>query len=420
MDLLKLFDIADITNILSGNFMDVISKYLMVAAIPVLIIALVNCFLGHKVFKILVGLAGVLIGGMLGVLVAMGVSMLTTKHLPSVSLLLIAAVIGAIIIGLGSFKLYKGGAFCMGFITGMILGMVIMKLMNKDEYIIAGVIGGLLMGLLAIDLYRHVVILLTSINGGIVSAACLFVILDKEDPLFILNVGIVLSVLGIVVQYILLFVSRKNAADDDNEEEEDKIEEKKSKKRLAAKNDKKTNKKIAKKDKNKGKRSDKHKKSKKYTKKKYNYQAEFFLVEIISNIAQSIKDFVVDKFGLDDEDEKEEDEEDDFYEDQEELLEGEDDIDGIKNEMKKDEMKSPSTKGVKPHVVIQEENVTQKTSEIKSDYELMKKVEEVNIPMFDLEDIEHKLEEELEHNLVVDKEQELEDLIIRETYRNLD
>lgn len=442
MDLLKIFDIADSMNMLSGSFMEVISKYLMIAAIPVLIIALINCFLGHKVFKILVGLAGIFIGAFLGVGIVMGFSMLTTKQMPAVSLMVIAAIIGAVIIGFGSFRLYKGGAFCMGFITGMILGVVVMKLMNKDEYIIAGVIGGLLMGLLAIDLYRHIVILLTSINGGMVSAACLAIILKKDDPLFILKLGIVLSVLGIIVQYILLFLSRKNADDDEDEES---IDEKKNKKRLAGKNDRKVHKKLSKKDKKEVKRSTKNGKKNKPEKKKYDYQAEFFLVGIFSNAAQNIKDFIVDKFGSIEEDEEEEEA---AYEEREEFEEDEEDdrkydikenkkeevrhYDIRRNDVTKsmaDKVASPqvfdtkiiSKKVEKSNIIVKEEDiVTHKTADVKNINELNQQLEEVNIPTFDLDDIGHKLEEELEHSLDTQKDKDLEDLIIKEAYRNLD
>lgn len=412
MELLKIFDLSDITNILSGQYMDVLSKYLLPAAIPMLIIALVNCFLGHKVFKVLIGMAGLLVGGILGGGIVIGFFTLTSNKMPSVFAIVIACTIGAVLLGISSYKLYKGGAFCMGFITGMILGIAIMKWMNQDEYLIAGVIGGLLMGLLAIDLYRHVVILLTSTNGGFVSAACLAILLKKEDPLFILKVGIALSLVGIIVQYILLYASRKNA--EDNEEEEVNIkEEKRNQKNKETKIEKKENKKLSGNKKKKEKRNKQKSKKKKQEKRKYDYEAEFFLVEIISSVAQKIKDFVVDKFGL------EEDEEEDLYDDELENANDNDDLNwsGIE-EIELEDLEKEDTFTLNNSRYKQIEEDDSMIEEInKHQLEIANEEEET---IFDLKDLSHKLEEELEHSLEADKEKELEDLIIKEAYKNLD
>lgn len=435
MELLKIFDLSDITNILSGQYMEVLSKYLLPAAIPVFIIALVNCFLGHKVFKVLIGMAGVLIGGLLGVGMVSGIYTLSSNKLPSVGIMMLAAGIGAVIIGFFSYKLYKGGAFCMGFITGVILGIAIMKWMNKDEYIIAGVIGGLLMGLLAIDLYRHVVILLTGTNGGFVSAACLAIILKKEDPLFILKFGIVLSFIGILVQYILLFVGRKNAEDDEEEEVNIK-EERQNRKRKETKEDKKEHKKITKK--RKAKKNASKNKKKQQGKKGYDYEAEFFLVEIISTIAQKIKDFVVDKFDF------EEDDEEDIYEDEDVLEEEEyEDEDEIKEELDEEELEEVDEKkeddkeyaDLKNYQLRKDEleksvlSDTTSYSQIQNEDIIIEDILDKNKPVeivseeeeddFDLEDLTQKLEEELNHSLEIEKDKELEDLIIKEVYKNL-
>lgn len=468
MDLLKIFDLSDITNILAGEYMTVLSKYLLPAAIPVLIIALINCFLGYKVFKTLVGVVGLLVGAGLGVGIVSGVYTITLNKMPGALIMVIAAIVGAAVIGFSSYKLYKGGAFCMGFVTGMILGVVIMKIMNKDEYIIAGVIGGLLMGLLAIDLYRHVVILLTSINGGFVSAACLAIILSKDDPTFILKFGIALSVIGILVQYILLYMGKKNAKpegeEDDEEEEEFIPEQKRNKKQIEPKKEKKTNKAPAKKAKVKEKRnSQKQKqKKKKQEKKNYNFESDFFLVEIFSNIAQSVKDFVVDKFDLDTIEDDDFDEDEDIFEEddsieEDNLFEVDDsnenddaftDIEShqkeerkvydfdvkkyslkekakenvIENEKWKEtavkmQTKQPTPVQMPEQRIINEEEITKQNKTLNS---IQRAPVQTNNESFDLDDIALKLEKELDHSLEVEEDRELEDLIIKELYRNLD
>ncbi|WP_099467642.1 ABC-2 transporter permease [Konateibacter massiliensis] len=414
MDLLKILDGPDLWNLLSGNFMEVLSKYLMAAAIPVLIIALINCFFGHKAFRILVGIAGIILGGGIGVGAVTGISLFMSSKMPSVGMMIISAIVGAVVIGFASFKLYKAGAFFMGFVTGVILGVVAMKMINQDEYVIAGVIGGLLMGLLAIDLYRHVVILLTAINGGIVSAACLSVLLSQDDPSFILKVGIFFSVAGVIAQYIQLYMARKNAAEEDEEEEDEYEEDRREKKKKRAANKKESKKdsqkkkeKIsAKQRKNSKKKSDK----KKYDKKKYNYEDDFFLVAIFTSIAQQVKDFIVEKTGMAEYDEYDEEEGD--YDEEREDEEEED----YENEI--DEKTEKQVR--KPDYIIREEEELPKVSSVpKIVPEVRQRAEEITVPVFDLDDIGHKLEEKLEHSIEEEKDKELEDLIIKEAYRNL-
>lgn len=475
MEIIKILNTIDAVNLLSGNYMEVISKYLAVAAMPILVIALINCFFGQKLFKILVGIAGIFIGAGLGAGICIGFNLLVKKDMPSVSMIVISIILGVIILGFVSFKLYKAGAFCMGFISGVILGISVMKLMNKDDYLIAAVIGGLLMGLLAIDLYKHMVIILTSVNGGLIAAACIAIITKNDDPLFMLKLGLGLSIGGIAFQYILTLFGKKKNKDEDEEEDEDEDEKqekrKKADKRVAKTKQKKDAKKPAKQEEKKAKKKANVKSDKNFNKreaavkKKENSGAGFFLIDIIIEVAQGIKDRVNSYLNADDiEDEdadvfddNEEYEEDDEYEDYEadedyeEIDEYEDEDDeeieeDIEDEDKnykqikrdivyKDQVSEKIEKDIRyqnkrpyydNNFSIKDKKIVIKEDETKALFqdiepELTHKIEEnINIPIFDVDEIGARLEEELENNLKNQKDEELEELIIKQTIKDID
>ncbi|MFA9378392.1 MAG: DUF4203 domain-containing protein [Lachnotalea sp.] len=468
MDVLKALNLSDIMNLLSGNYMEVISKYFTVIAVPVLVIAMINCFLGHRIFKLLVSAVGILIGAMLGAGICVGLNMLTGKDMPSAFMIGIGALVGAVVLGFASFKLYKAGAFFMGFITGVALGVVVMKLIHKDDYIIAGVLGGLLMGLLAIDLYKHMVILLTSVNGGLIGAVCIAIIKSNDDPIFILKMGGGLAIAGLVVQSILVSLDKKKKKnkredlDEDLDEDSDEFEEDKAlqlkKSAVMSKKEVKTppviNKKKTSKKKVKNEINKKRKK-KIVNKQKENLNSGIFLIDIITNIAQPIKDKIMLIIENREMDEIEEDElenselEEDEMEDSEledyELKDDELEADEQEeNVLENKELNDVEYEGEELKEMFKASELPNKNSNVyqkklqqdpiiirDTDYNmdtfkdleqaLEQELEEnITVPIFDVDEIGRKLEEELNNNLEIQEDEELENLIIKETIKNLD
>lgn len=426
MDKIKMFDTSKIVNLLSGNYNEVFTKYFIAAAIPILIIAMLNCFFGHKIFKVFVGIAGIIIGAGAGVGICIGINMFGNQDMPGIGMIAISMIIGALVLGFASFKFYKAGAFCMGLITGVILGIVIMKILNKDEYIIAAVIGGLLMGLLAIDLYKHMVIILTSVNGALIAAACIAIITKNNDPVYILKLGAGLSIAGIIVQYILsLFGKKKNEEEDENE---DIIEEKekKSEKRVTKVKKKKVDKRHAKIEEKKAKKKiEKNVTKKAEERKKDNNSSGLFLVDIISNMAQFIKDKIVNYLNAEDV-EDDEDYEDEDYEDEDEDYEDEEmedeyyEDDEIETDNNVDKVRKQKTTSVNNNIVIKDTD-DNFDAIVKVEKALEKTLEEnVSVPIFDIDEIGHKLEAQLDNNIEIQSNEELEELIIKQTIRNLE
>ncbi len=198
MDISKIMDLTSSLSSVSGDVLqEYISKVLTIAVVPILALAIINCFFGYRIFRIVVTISGTMIGGAIGALVGL--------KLNSTTWLLAAILICALVGGFAAYKLYMAGAFVMGFFTGMLVGAVAMVVLQKDSILIAAVLAGLVLGLLAVDLYKYVLVALTSINGGMLIGVCANIILQKDSPKLILIVGVLCSVFGMIVQYIYAF-----------------------------------------------------------------------------------------------------------------------------------------------------------------------------------------------------------------------
>lgn len=215
MDIFKILELGSEYSQLFGK----ITKYITIAAIPVLIVGIINCFLGYKLFRKMVAIIGAIA---ISLLLSAGYAAFKTwRGSESSFFIMIAlAVIGIVIGGFVAYKLYLAGAFCMGFVTGMTGGAIVMRVVDQNSIMIGGVIAGLLMGLLAVDLYKHAIIVMTSINGSMLIAISMAVLLKKADPSFVLKTAIIMAFIGIIVQYILAAVlpDKKSDIDGDNTE----------------------------------------------------------------------------------------------------------------------------------------------------------------------------------------------------------
>lgn len=162
-----------------------------------IVMALVNCFFGYKLEKFWIALVCFCIGALGGGIVS-GVLL----H-QSATVTALAAVVLGVVLSLLSFKLYLAGVFV--FSGGITLWACVLLLRNPIWLGWAvGVLAGVLIGILAVKFTRPVMILTTSIGGGLAAAKSLFLLLPASFSAWAgwlpLVVGVVLAVLGLFVQ----------------------------------------------------------------------------------------------------------------------------------------------------------------------------------------------------------------------------
>lgn len=165
-----------------------------------LLLSLASCFFGYKLMKLWMAVAGFVLGFVLGDVVC---ALLKVESFGI--FFLIGAVVG-IVLAIVSFKLYKAGIFLLGAVLGS--GITFLVLGTATWwYILAIIFAGIAVGALAVAASKPVVILASSISGGLSalqSAGALFALsaLTGNASAIILWGGVALAVSGVVVQFI--------------------------------------------------------------------------------------------------------------------------------------------------------------------------------------------------------------------------
>lgn len=168
-------------------------------SIPVLVAAIILgvliCFLGLKLVKVW----GMLIGLLLGFLFGAGISLaFGVEPLPAAGIGLAAGLIFAIL----SFKIYRVGVFVLCWIIG---SGIAFALINPSTWFLTGICTaiGLILAILAAIFLEPLVIILTSLYGGLRIGLAAAVLLNLSPDFLGYIIGGVAAIIGIVVQFLL-------------------------------------------------------------------------------------------------------------------------------------------------------------------------------------------------------------------------
>jgi len=159
----------------------------VIAAVTFLFAAL-QCFLGYKLFKFWVAVCGFFTFGILGGLLSSSIS---DEVGMAVFIGIISALIGAFI----AFKLYKVGVFILCGFMGFLLGYVL------TQSVTLGIIMALFLGVLSVFFVKPVIIISTSISGGLVAGTSLARVLGIDSFATSIIIGIMFAIFGILVQF---------------------------------------------------------------------------------------------------------------------------------------------------------------------------------------------------------------------------
>ncbi|MGO5051413.1 TM7S3/TM198-like domain-containing protein [Lachnospiraceae bacterium LCP25S3_G4] len=160
--------------------------------VVILVIAIIICLRGYKLCEFLVGIIAFMVFGEIATVVA-------KNYTDVIYIYLIAFLVAGTIGTLLAVKLYLIGAFLLSFFIGCGIGLNICKLLdNKSAWIILGC--GIILGLLGIFLTKHILIISTSMIGGILSGYTITNLLELK-AFYTIGIGIVFSIIGMVLQY---------------------------------------------------------------------------------------------------------------------------------------------------------------------------------------------------------------------------
>ena len=178
---------------------------LMLIGIP---LGVVQCFFGYRLFKIIIGIIGFIIGGVLA-------GKLTFFLYPETAVVIIAGLIGGLLGAAAILTFYYVGIFLIGTIFGGIVGSFFCSVAGVDPIPVVLIISAAIAGMVALWVQKYMIVASTAFGGSwlIISGIAYFVtgakhpaevehLLESSGNLYfiIFICWIALGILGLLAQ----------------------------------------------------------------------------------------------------------------------------------------------------------------------------------------------------------------------------
>ncbi len=223
MNLDMLSRVFDILQRVGG--MEQIGRFMMVAYGVVCVFGILNCFLGYRILRFWMMIFGFIIGAGAG----FGVIYLSGVR---DKMVIAGAMAGlGIVLAVVSFLIYRAGIFVLGFGIGISLSIYLVHPTSSFTFFLCLLVGvGL--GALAMRYAKGVIIIGTSVFGGVLAGFSLAKIGGLAQLPYGAGLALGITLLGILIQFA---INRDRYEDDEEEEEaeeaDDRIKEDERKRR---------------------------------------------------------------------------------------------------------------------------------------------------------------------------------------------
>ena len=193
--------------------MEQINRFMMAIYGVICVFGLLNCILGYRILRFWMMLFGFLIGACTG----FGVTYLSGVNDWK---MIIGAMAGlGVVLAIVSFLIYRAGIFVLGFGIGVSLSIYLVHPTSSFTFFLCLLIGvGL--GILAMRYAKGVIIIGTSVLGGILAGVSLAQLGGLAQFPYGVGIAAGIAILGIAIQFAI------NRERDDDDEDEEKPEEK--------------------------------------------------------------------------------------------------------------------------------------------------------------------------------------------------
>jgi hypothetical protein len=173
-----------------------------------MILGVVQCFFGYRIFKFVLGFTGFILGGLLAGAFAFSMS---GQEVVSILAALVGGVVGAVML----VPLYFVGVFFVGALLGATLGAALLALADVTPGPVLLLISGVLVGAVALVFQKFLIIASTSFVGSwsVVTGVTHFVSADidlmnpdlllpsPDTRIYLIVLWIGLALAGVLVQY---------------------------------------------------------------------------------------------------------------------------------------------------------------------------------------------------------------------------
>ena len=183
----------------------------------VLVFGLMNCILGYRLLRFWMMLFGFFMGAGFGIFMAsqLGVSDKTVYAAAGVGTGVVLAII--------SFAVYKAGVYIMGAGIGLTLTIYVIHPTTSFSFFIC-LLTGVVLGFLAMRYEREVIIVGTSILGGVLAGFSIAKLAKMDEIPFGIIFSIGCALVGMLIQFAInrsRYEDEDEDYDDDEEDEED-------------------------------------------------------------------------------------------------------------------------------------------------------------------------------------------------------
>lgn len=171
---------------------------------------LLNCFFGYKLLRLWVTIVGLVVGGLGGAFVGyrfLGADLMIVAIIAGVAALALAA---------AAFYIYKAGIFLLCAAIGMAIFIYVIHPRSSLTFFLC-LMAAVGVGALGVAFVKPIVIVTTSVQGGLSAGAALTPLLYLEQSGYGRFLGVGIAALGLLFQILTNLHKKK----DDDEDEDD-------------------------------------------------------------------------------------------------------------------------------------------------------------------------------------------------------
>ena len=184
-----------------------ISSFWIIGFTVLLIFGVINCILGYRLLRFWMMLGGFLVGGGLALVVV------HTMGIQEKSTMLIAALGAGVAFAVIAFLIYKAGVFILAAGIGWAASIYFLHPTSSAVFF-ACILIGVALGSMAVKYCREVLIVATSLIGGIMAGVSLAQLGNLADIPYGLGMSVGFAVLGMLIQFAI----NKPVSDEEDEE----------------------------------------------------------------------------------------------------------------------------------------------------------------------------------------------------------
>ena len=194
-------DMTDVFNgvvNITGNLLDsdFVNRFTMAIFAVILVFGILNCVFGYRLLRFWMMIGGFCVGAGLALIVV------HTMGMQEKSTMLIAALATGVVFAVIAFLIYKAGVFILAAGIGWALSIYFLHPTSSASFF-ACILIGVALGSMAVKYCREVLIVATSLIGGVMSGVSLAKLGNLEDIPYGLGMSVGFAVLGMLIQFAI-------------------------------------------------------------------------------------------------------------------------------------------------------------------------------------------------------------------------